>query len=93
MYCGFRYEPEIFGKEYLELLDVQYQNFWFKINLTQPSPEWTGEIGRITQYIETLPETDIEAYICGSNQMVTDVKDKLIAKGVPAEQIYHEMFY
>ena len=93
MYCGFRYEPEIFGKEYLELLDVKYQNFWFKINLTQPSPEWNGEIGRITQYIETLPETDIEVYICGSNQMVTDVKDKLIAKGVPVEQIYHEMFY
>jgi len=93
MYCGFRYEPEVFGKEFLELMDIQYQNFWFKLNLTQPSPQWTGPIGRITQYIETLPETDIEAYICGSNQMVTDVKNQLIAKGVPEVQIYHEMFY
>ena len=93
MYCSFRYEPEIFGKEFLELLDIQYQNFWFKLNLTQPSPQWTGPIGRITEYIETLPETDIDVYICGSNQMVTEVKNQLIAKGVPDTQIYHEMFY
>ena len=77
----------------MELLDVQYENFWYKLSLTQPSPEWTGPTGRITQYIETLPETDIEAYICGSNQMVTDVKNQLVAKGIPEGQIYHEMFY
>jgi len=93
LYCGFRYEEEVFGKEFLELLDVQYQNFWFKLNLTQPTPEWTGSVGRITQYIDMLTETDIEAYICGSNQMVTDTKARLIAKGVPEGQIYHEMFY
>jgi NAD(P)H-flavin reductase len=93
MYCGFRYEEEVFAKEFLELLDIHYENFWFKLNLTQPTEDWTGPVGRITQYIDELKDTDIEAYICGSNQMVTDVKEKLIAKGVPSEQIYHEMFY
>jgi NAD(P)H-flavin reductase len=93
MYCSFRYEEDVFGKEFLELLDIQYQNFWFKLNVTQPTPEWQGPTGRITQYIDILPKTDVEAYICGSNEVVSDIKEKLIAKGVPAAQIYHEMFY
>lgn len=92
MYSGFRFEEDIFGQDLLKLLDIQYKNFIFKINLTQPTENWTGPVGRITQYIDELKNTDIEAYICGSNQMVTDIRDRLIAKGVPATQIYHEMF-
>lgn len=92
MYSGFRFEEDIFGQDLLKLLDIQYNNFIFKINLTQPTEDWTGPIGRITQYIDELKDTDIEAYICGSNQMVTDVRERLIAKGVPEAQIYHEMF-
>jgi NAD(P)H-flavin reductase len=93
LYAGFRYQEEVFAKGILELLDVQYNNFIYKLNLTQPPEEWPGPIGRITQYIDTLPDTNIDAYICGSNQMVTDVKARLMAKGVPEAQIYHEMFY
>jgi CDP-4-dehydro-6-deoxyglucose reductase len=93
LYAGFRHLEEVFGKELLELLDVRFENFNYKLNLTQPPEGWQGAVGRITQYIETLPGKDIEAYICGSNQMVTDVKAQLIARGVPENQIFHEMFY
>jgi ferredoxin-NADP reductase len=93
LYSGFRHEEDVFGKGLLEMLDVKYENFIYKLNLTQPKGEFAGSVGRITQYIDTLPDTNIDAYICGSNQMVLDVKEKLVQKGVPAEQIYHEMFY
>jgi len=91
-YAGFRHLEEVFSKEQLELLDIKFENLTFALNLTQPPEDWTMGIGRITQYIDTLKEKDIDVYICGSQQMVIDVKDRLIAKGVPKEQIYHEMF-
>ena len=92
-YGGFRFLEEVFGKGMLELLDIQYENFRFKLNLTQPPQDWQGPVGRISQYIDTLESTDIDAYICGSNQMITDIKTRLVAKGVPESQVYHEMFY
>ncbi|HOY46821.1 MAG TPA: FAD-binding oxidoreductase [Candidatus Dojkabacteria bacterium] len=93
LYSGFRHEEDVFGKGLLEMLDVRFENFKYKLNLTQPKEGYQGNIGRITQYIDTLTSTDIDAYICGSNQMVTDVKARLIAKGVPAEQVFNEMYY
>lgn len=93
LYSGFRFVETVFGKELLELLDVQYENFSYKLNLTQPPQDWMGPVGRITQYIDQLKETDIECYVCGSNDMVTDVVERLKAKGVPDAQIHHEMFY
>lgn len=93
LYTGFRYIEDVFAKEFFELMDVQYENFIYKLNLTQPLPDWEGPTGRITQYIDTLPDTDVECYICGSNEMVTDITARLQAKGVPVAQIHHEMFY
>jgi len=93
LYSGFRFQEDIIGDGLLKMLDIRFENFRYMINLTQPPEGYDGPVGRITQYIEKLENTDIEVYICGSNQMVLDVKEKLIAKGVPAEQIHHEMFY
>jgi NAD(P)H-flavin reductase len=93
LYAGFRFIEDVFSKELLELLDVHYENFIFKLNLTQPTEDWKGPVGRITQYTDALPDNNIDAYICGSNQMVEDIKARLIEKGVPKEQIFHEMFY
>lgn len=93
LYSGFRFQEDIVGDGLLKMLDIRFENFRYMINLTQPPEGYEGPVGRITQYIDELKETDIEVYICGSNQMVLDVKEKLVAKGVPAEQIYHEMFY
>lgn len=93
LYAGFRYEEETFGKQDLAMLDVMHENFIFQVSLTQPTESWQGSCGRITKFIDELKDTDIECYVCGSNEMVKDVSDRLKAKGVPAEQIYFEMFY
>lgn len=93
LYAGFRKEEDIFGKGFFEMLDVRYENFIFKLNLTQPPEGYQGNIGRITEYIDTLPSFDIDAYICGSNEMVSDIKERLVQKGVDPTHIYHEMYY
>jgi ferredoxin--NADP+ reductase len=32
-------------------------------------------------------------YLCGSAEMVVDVRDILIAKGIPYEQIFAEIYF
>lgn len=51
--------------------------------------------GRVTNYlqqIDTLPR-DVYYYLCGKAIMVVEVRDILIAKGVPYEQILSEIYF
>lgn len=51
--------------------------------------------GRLTEYlrnIENLP-LDINYYICGSSQLIVDVRDILIEKGVPFNNIIAEIYF
>ncbi len=51
--------------------------------------------GRVTDFIASLPqiETDIPYYLCGVAEMVVDVRDLLIERGVPFKRIMAEIFF
>lgn len=51
--------------------------------------------GRVTDYLQSLEHirTDISYYLCGNAEMVVDVRDLLIARGVPFDQIMAEIFF
>ena len=51
--------------------------------------------GRVTDYLNTIeiPDTRITYYLCGSAEMVVDVRDLLIEKGVPFSNIMAEIFF
>lgn len=51
--------------------------------------------GRVTDYIRTLKDLDptIPYYLCGNSEMVVDMRDLLIEKGVPYEKIIAEIFF
>ncbi|TVQ89863.1 MAG: oxidoreductase [Bacteroidetes bacterium] len=51
--------------------------------------------GRVTQYIgeNGIPDPGIPYYLCGSAEMVVDVRDLLIKKGVPFQNIQAEIFF
>ncbi len=51
--------------------------------------------GRLTSYLKNCNQipVDIKYYICGSSQMVVDVRDILIDKGVPFDQIIAEIYF
>ncbi len=51
--------------------------------------------GRVTDYLANLEMIDAEIpyYLCGSAEMVVDVRDLLIARGVPFERIMAEIFF
>ena len=51
--------------------------------------------GRITHYLEQLKElpTNINYYLCGKALMVVEVRDLLISRGVPYENILAEIYF
>lgn len=51
--------------------------------------------GRLTQYIIDYPHlpTDINYYLCGSAEMVVDVRNRLISRGVSFEHIITEIYF
>lgn len=51
--------------------------------------------GRVTDFLQaqTHIKTDIPYYLCGIAEMVVDVRDILIAKGVPYAKINSEIFF
>jgi len=51
--------------------------------------------GRLTEYLKNMENLalDINYYICGSSQLVVDVRDLLIEKGVPFNNIIAEIYF
>ena len=50
--------------------------------------------GRVTDYLSEEKEfPDINYYICGKALMVVEVRDLLIAKGVPFKRIFSEIYF
>lgn len=91
LYWGLRNETEIFYEHLLdsfnETLDLNYQ-----ICLSEPSPNWTGCVGRIGNYYSIDDLRNAHIYLCGHPQMVEELLDEVIAKGAPKENIFHEKF-
>jgi ferredoxin--NADP+ reductase len=51
--------------------------------------------GRVTDYLLSLPELPkaYKYYLCGQALMVVEVRDLLIQRGVPYDQIFAEIFF
>lgn len=51
--------------------------------------------GRLTAYLQQYPNlpTDLKYYLCGSAEMVVDVRDILISRGIPFGNIVSEIYF
>ncbi len=61
------------------------------------SQEKNNEVynGRLTQYLQERDDlpTDQKYYLCGSAEMVVEVRDLLISKGIPFNHIIAEIYF
>lgn len=95
LYWGMRHETDLFWQKELSELSARYPNFHYQITLSQPEDSWRGIRGRVTDHV-VQQEKDLtgpEFYLCGSQAMISDVRQQLLDKNVPPEQIYNETFY
>lgn len=87
---GVRSEADIFWLNRLEQLAQTFANFSFELTLSQPSPEWTGLTGRVTEHLKIIPTA--RYFICGNPEMVKDARAQLLEKTVQVANIHLEIF-
>ena len=92
LYFGVRHAEDLFYVDELRAWEKEHSNFHAVITLSQATEDWTGDTGRVTEYLEKLTFENSTVYICGNGDMVKSVKDLLDAKGVAREDICLEQF-
>lgn len=91
---GLRFEEDIFLKEELENLQKEFSNFEYAITLSKPGKTWKGLKGRVTNCLhDYMTEDEVDAYICGGQDMIHSVEELLLDKGVPQDNIFYEKYY
>lgn len=89
---GARTEDEIIYPGVFEALGVQEVNA-----ISRPGPGYAGFTGRVTDYLRSLPpdwawdQTDF--YLCGSGDMVAEVRRHLRGRGVAENRIHQEVYF
>lgn len=97
---GNREESTIIFADQIDALTTKYKSRFQVIHtLSQPSPNWKGETGRLTQanisrFLEQLKVTDgvADYYLCGPAQMMDEAKKALEDLHVPADKVHRESF-
>ena len=97
---GTRYTPDIYYREYFEELDRQYENFHYICSLSRDNVGWTGLRGYVQEYVKKImlerpadQRTDMDAYICGLNDMVSANRKLLMEEfGWDKKQVVFERY-
>lgn len=89
---GVRSEQDIFWMERLETLARDYANFHYTLTLSQPSTSWQSHTGRVTSHLPNSLPTPHHVFLCGSLDMVKDVRQHFTALGLPPTMIHFEIF-
>lgn len=91
LYLGVRHDTDVFWHAKLDELAAKYENFTCTITLSQPSSDWEGAVGRVTEHLADHHGSH-HAYLCGSKPMVIAVRKQLLSYGADPKQIHFEIF-
>ena len=91
---GLRYIENIFYQKELEALANKYPNFSFDITLSRPTTNWNGMNGRVSVGLteKIINKKNNLFYLCGSPEMVKDVRKILIDNKIDTKNIKFEIF-
>jgi methane monooxygenase component C len=88
---GVGAESDLFGVEELSVLSHALPNLDVMITVEQPTPAWSGAVGRATDHLGA-PDPARTYYLCGPPGMVSAAEELLTAGGVTRERIHIERF-
>lgn len=90
---GLRSQRDLYYQELLQQLAATHAHVSCTTTLSQPDDGWTGVCGRVTAQIECTIQrvANLDAYVCGSQAMIQDVKAALRVKGLCP--VHTEKFY
>jgi ferredoxin-NADP reductase len=96
---GTRYESEIYYREYFERIAAKNPNFHYIISLSRGEGSWQGARGYVQDHVKAILDSraghgkdDMDAYICGLNEMVSANRKQLADFGWDKKQIVFERY-
>lgn len=91
---GTRFEKDIYYREEFEQLAQDHPNFRYIMTLSRPSETWQGASGYVQEHVRKIvgERKDMEAYICGLNNMVSANRQLLKELGWDRHQIIYERY-
>ena len=91
---GARYEQDIYYREEFERLATEHSNFHFLPTLSRGGPEWKGLRGYVQEHVREIvgSRTDMQAYICGLDKMVSANRELLKSLGWDRKSIRYEKY-
>lgn len=91
---GVRTEQDIYYREEFERLASEHFDFIFLPALSRGGPEWKGLRGYVQQHVPEIvgDRTDMHAYICGLDKMVSANRELLKSRGWDRKQILYEKY-
>ena len=91
---GVRTEQEIYYREEFERLAGAHSNFHFLPTLSRAGAEWKGLRGYVQEHLPGIvgKRTDMHAYICGLDKMVSANRVLLKSAGWDRKQILYEKY-
>jgi Na+-transporting NADH:ubiquinone oxidoreductase subunit F len=95
---GARSSREILYRELFDELAAEHDNFRWTVAISEPDPDWTGEVGFVHEvlqrrYLADHPSPErCEYYLCGPRVMARATRSMLATLGVPPENVYLDDF-
>lgn len=95
LYWGLRLEADICLTDELDHLSEALSDFAWEISLSQPSNDWAGLRGRITESVPARLDrlTDKAFYLVSNGTMVSQMSAALREMGVSDTRIHEESFF
>jgi ferredoxin-NADP reductase len=94
LYWGLRMEEDLYYQEELKEWSQTYPHFRYVTTLSQASPAWQGMRGRVTGLVQCMEKVDhLSAYLCGNGEMIREVREMLLSKGMEKKSIHFEKFF
>jgi ferredoxin-NADP reductase len=95
LYWGLRLVQDICLTDDLDRLAAALPDFRYAISLSQPSPDWNGLRGRLTESVPPLLETlgGKRYYLAGNGAMAEEMEIALSDQGVDRTFIHQERFF
>ena len=91
---GTRFEQDIYYRDEFEQLAKDHPNFRYIVTLSRPPEGWQGAAGYVQEHVRTIAGSrqNMEAYICGLNNMVSANRQLLKELGWDRHQIIYERY-
>jgi ferredoxin-NADP reductase len=91
---GSRYEKDIYYHDEFVALAAAHRNFEYLPTLSKSGAEWKGLRGYVQEHVANLAlgRTDMHAYICGLDKMVSANRELLKSLGWDRKSILYEKY-